>query len=324
MRCVLLLFVVIAGLATVLSAAAPDPAQARASGCAAKKGKAKRACMTRDARRRATAHRKAKSPVPNVVTAAAGPTPAPAPTPASAPAVTPPAATVTTWRPVGSQPLSDADAAAGVRPAPETRPGNAVANGYRPSAAELNLFRNGQTDGYGRTALTYNRLTAHVTGGFSGTTDEILQWAARKWGIPEDVVRAVAANESWWSMAQLGDARTVIDAGSYPEQSRIAGTSDVYQSLGIMQVKWTPQGLHPGTEPLRWRSTAFNADYWGAVVRYYFDGLCDWCGSGYAAGQERNSIGAWYNPSPWGTGSQTYQDHVGALLAAPPWALIGF
>jgi hypothetical protein len=194
-----------------------------------------------------------------------------------------------------------------VRPASESRPANAAANAYRPTAAELNLFRNGQTDRYGRTALQYHALTAYVTGGFSGSTDEILQWVARKWGIPEDVVRAVAANESSWSMSQLGDL-----------------LNGVYESLGIMQIKWRSTGLHQGTDPLRWKSTAFNADYWGAVVRYYYDGLCDWCGAGYAAGQAWNSIGAWYNPSPWGAASQTYQDHVRERLAQRPWAQAGF
>ena len=88
----------------------------------------------------------------------------------------------------------------------------------------------------------YNPLTARVTGGFAGTTDEILQWVAHKWGIPEDVVRAVAVNESSWKMSMLGDRRTVSNPLAYPAQSRIAGTSDVYQSLGIMQIKWTPRG----------------------------------------------------------------------------------
>jgi autotransporter family porin len=35
-----------------------------------------------------------------------------------------------------------------------------------------------------------------VTGNFTGTTDEIIQWAAHKWGIDEDVVRSVATAES--------------------------------------------------------------------------------------------------------------------------------
>ncbi len=94
-------------------------------------------------------------------------------------------------------------------------------------------FRIGRVDRYGRTMLDFNPLTAHVTGGFSGTTDEILQWAAHKWGIPEDVIRAAAVTESNWNMSHLGDRRAVPDPSIYPAYSRVAGTSDVYESLGI-------------------------------------------------------------------------------------------
>src|SRR5207248_1560723 len=105
---------------------------------------------------------------------------------------------------------------------------------------------------------------AAVSGNFVGTTDEILQWVSYKWGIPLDVVRAVAQNESNWRMSMLGDAATVPDASAYPAYSRISPTS-VYQSLGIMQVKWKADGsLHVGTDPLRYESTAFNVDYWAA------------------------------------------------------------
>ena len=41
-------------------------------------------------------------------------------------------------------------------------------------------------------------LYRRVTGNFTGTTDEIIQWAACKWGIDEDIVRAQMAKESWW------------------------------------------------------------------------------------------------------------------------------
>jgi len=225
--------------------------------------------------------------------------------------------------------LSDARAASRVRPVGEVRLDNADENAYRPSAGELEAFRTGQVDRYGRTQLEYNPLTARVTGGFSGTTDEILQWVAHKWGIPEDVVRAVAVNESYWHHLWrpgngLGDRHTVFDQSPYPDFSRIAGTGDVYQSLGIMQIKWTPEGLHQGTEPLRWKSTAFNVDYWGAVVRYYYDGLCYWCGPDYSAGQEWASIGAWYSPSPWATSSTAYVQSAKTHTTQRPWTRPGF
>ena len=50
---------------------------------------------------------------------------------------------------------------------------------------------------------TYNPLwdtwlLPRVDGRFTGTTDEILQWAACKWGLPDNLIRADAAVESTW------------------------------------------------------------------------------------------------------------------------------
>ncbi len=71
--------------------------------------------------------------------------------------------------------MSDGEAASRVRPPAESRPDNVDENTYRPSAAELDSFRNGQVDRYGRTALQYNPLTAHSTFGFSrrGSADGV-------------------------------------------------------------------------------------------------------------------------------------------------------
>ena len=46
---------------------------------------------------------------------------------------------------------------------------------------------------------------ARVTGNFTGTTTEIFQWAACKWGIDEDTIRAAAVQESSWRMSMVGD-----------------------------------------------------------------------------------------------------------------------
>jgi hypothetical protein len=82
------------------------------------------------------------------------------------------------------------------------------------------------------------------------------------------VLRAVAVIESNWNQQGVGDRRDGVDASQYPPLSRI-DSDCVYESLGITQVKWRPDGsLNPGAEPLRWKPTAFNADFWGASVRY--------------------------------------------------------
>jgi hypothetical protein len=210
-----------------------------------------------------------------------------------------------------------------VVPHAESRPGNGGANHYVPTSSELTAFHNAvyqSGPNAGRRADANNPLLRYVSGGFTGTTDEILQWAAYKWSISPDVLRAVAVIESNWNQQALGDRRDGVDASQYPQQSRIDSDS-VYESLGITQVKWRADGsLNPGAEPLRWKSTAFNADYWGASARYYYDGLCNWCGSGYAAGQLWESIGAHFSPYPWrNQGQLDYIDRVKAVLAARGW-----
>ena len=49
------------------------------------------------------------------------------------------------------------------------------------------------------------RYAWRIDGNFTGTTDEIIQWAACKWGFDEDTVRAQAVQESYWRQDGLGD-----------------------------------------------------------------------------------------------------------------------
>jgi hypothetical protein len=253
-------------------------------------------------RSRVSRHRRSRKRKPTLVIVTRPSPPAPGP--------------VKSWRPAGSPPLSDAAAKRLVVPRAEIRPANAMANHYLPTSFELAAFHR---------AGSFNPLEKYVSGGFTGTTDEILQWGSHKWGIPEDQFRAAAATESWWRQGGMGDRHDGVNAALYPAQSRIDSDS-VYETLGLMQIKWRPDGsLHPGTEPLRWKSTAFSVDYWGATIRYYYDGLCSWCGGSYGRAQAWESIGAHYNPSPWrNAGMLDYIATVKGDLAARVWQRPGF
>jgi hypothetical protein len=212
---------------------------------------------------------------------------------------------------------------------PETIPSNAVANQTMPTAAQLQTFYS-SVESWGPSILAVNPYDQYVTGHYTGTTDEIIQWAAWKWGIPADWLRAQYVQESDWNQAQLGDLTTVSPAwyDQYPPQARVPGTDDeVYESMGISQIKWQPQNeMNPGTEPMRWESTAFAADYEAATLRYYYDnpdGLTAAtypAGSGYTAGDAWDSLGAWYEPSPWrNAGQLNYESSVQQLLADRAW-----
>jgi hypothetical protein len=242
-------------------------------------------------------------------------------------------------------PLSDHAAAALVTPEPETRPDNdkpfaingvrhAAPNVYVPSAAQLRAFRSSKTSAE-EPALKFNPYFRYVDGkdGMKNpTTDDLIQWAAHKWGIPEDWLKAEFVQESYWSMYQLGDEETVSQAQytAYPFQSRVPGTLNVYQSLGITQERWAPDGsVGVGAEPLRWESEAFNLDYQASVVRFFYDdpdgARSSWGDKTYAPCEKWNSIGGWFNPYPWANAGQAgYIQDVQRDLATRAWRSSSF
>jgi len=239
------------------------------------------------------------------------------------------ATTVVSWSPPGTKPLPDAEAAGLVSPAREVRPANKRANRYLPSSRQLDAFRRARTS-HGQTMVEFNPLYRYVTGRPKGlrraTTDELIQWVSHKWGIPTNVIRAQMVVESHWRQGFMGDPEHVPADwyGRYPRQSRARG-SDVFESLGIAQVKWRPDGsVGAGTEPLRWRSTAFNLDYYGATLRFFYDGDCRWCGPGYGPGQASNSVAAWYSPDPWNNGdARGYLRRVQQAIGSRAWTRLG-
>jgi hypothetical protein len=195
----------------------------------------------------------------------------------------------------GFGPLSDAEAAARVNNTSwEPRRGNAQENQRRPDEDQIEEFR--------RRSEMVNRR--YVTGRYRGTTDEILQWAARKWGFDPDLFRAVAAVESYWNMSAVGDGGL---------------------SFGIFQMKRT----YHCCLPLSARYTAFNADYYGAILRAYYDGRQTWLndverGERYQAGDVWGSVGSWF-AGRWRTAEALdYIHRVQRTLRDEPWNERGF
>jgi hypothetical protein len=239
----------------------------------------------------------------------------------------------TVWAPVRAAPRSDAAAAALVAHRPELRAANAGANAYVPSGSELAAFHSARNS-YGEAESYFNPLRRYVTGRSTlahSSTDDLIQWTAHKWGIPEDVVRAQMAVESWWHQSVMGDLTTESNPGAFPAFSCPNGGPRCYESLGVAQDRWRPDGsLNPGSEPLRWKSTAFNLDLYGANIRFYYDGYAAQWGpgmtaNGYTAGQDWMSIGAHFNPYPWNSqGQRDYIVKVKSYLAQRIWATPDF
>lgn len=169
-------------------------------------------------------------------------------------------------RGVGSPALSDWEAASRVERKREIRWSNDWNNRRTPADWELRDFRS-------RSDMPYKD---RVTGNFTGTTDEIIQWAAHKHGIDEDTFKAVARQESYWRMTENGDGG---------------------DSFGLMQMRRPYHCCLPYMKD----STAFNVDYYGAIIRSYYDGRQTWLntvggnGWGYGSGDLWGAVGAWFS-----------------------------
>jgi hypothetical protein len=164
-----------------------------------------------------------------------------------------------------------------------------------------------------------------VDGRFSGTTDEILQWGACKWGLDEDLLRARAAEESGWRQSSSGDGT------SDPRLCNSFGLSaPCDQSYGILQIKASAGDGYLNTYPYSQRSTAFNVDYSSAWLRGCFDGYDTWLNDEstvnrrYVSGDLWGCVGAWYSGRWHDPSAETYINSVKKRLANKDWVKRGF
>ena len=203
------------------------------------------------------------------------PTPTPSPAPTSPPAPPPAASAYFATLPPGSALPSEAECASRVRPAPEIRAINIEANATR--------------------GTNPNDEFPRVTGNFVGTTDEIIQWAACKWGVDEDLVRAQMSVESWWRQNTRGDF-TTDQSRCHPDVQTTSGPCG--ESVGIGQVKFFFHGsAYEDSNAIN--STAYNIDYTYQRWRLCFDGELTWLnnnerGREYAAGDAWGCAGVWF------------------------------
>jgi autotransporter family porin len=256
-----------------------------------------------------------RAPSPNPGTTGGGPNPGGGTTPSyfstvpSSQAGTPPAGI----------PRSDSTCAAAVTPTPENRPQNTTANHTvppSPSAVDWGTALNYWTD--------FVADRNHVTGNYTGTTDEILQWTSCKWGIDVNIVRADAVIESSWDQSTVGDNCGVAGEASY----------------GLLQVKnkdCSGNWIHGGW-PYTQNDSALDVDYWGARLRACFDGAFynggQWLYNGQTIAQVIaqhgedyalwGCVGSWFSGGWYDSGAQAYITKVQADYQSKPWLKPGF
>jgi hypothetical protein len=187
---------------------------------------------------------------------------------------------------------------------------------------------------------------AGVKGDFTGSTDDIMRWAACRYGVDEDVVRAQGMTESHWDQGEPGDKRTTqsqcVQPGftalwnttiAEPDGSSVSCPNCCFQSWSLWQTKIYYETT---TWPMIMQSTPFAADYRYATQRACMNGD----NSTYFASQGSNTyasdiaafkaggpsdrvlwgcIGTHYSGGWYDSGAQSYITETQSHLAAHDW-----
>jgi hypothetical protein len=168
-----------------------------------------------------------------------------------------------------------------------------------------------------------NYILDRITGHFTGTTDEIFQWAAAKWGLPDNLFRTIAYMESDWYQSNSGDY--VYDRGKCPPGYKRLPCPVTFGIVGIKSPDW------PGIFPWNRNSTAVALDVLGGWLRGCYEGWTWWLRDHgnqsrgvYRAGDIWGCVGAWYSGN-WhdgpirGHGGENYSLRAEDWFKVCPW-----
>jgi len=209
----------------------------------------------------------------------------------------------------------------------EPRPSNAKANHTEPDPAAVRKSLTSRPRGDGTTyASRYNTwLLPRVSGQHTGTTDENIQWAACKWGISDNLLRAMAAAESTWYQGLRESNGSCVEkrgCGDMVERATPASRTfctelnrfgydysrdygdgvcpRTFSIIGVMSWQdpdWGPMAQNQnGTFPFNRDSTAFALDYAASHLRGCMEGWIVWLSNrdGYEKGDVWGCVGVWY------------------------------
>lgn len=237
----------------------------------------------------------------------------------------------------------------------EPRPENRLANHTIPSASSVassfKIRPRSRVDG------TYRKrwdrwLLPRVDGHFKGTTDEIFQWAACKWGLSDDVLRSIAVLEStWYQYVTRPNGTCVVEEGCGDIFSKASRASRTYcEALSKVghhdyQPQFGGRGLCPRTFSIagvmawddpawqapapRWRgnqngtfpfsrnSTAFAVDYLGSYLRGCYEGWIIWLHP--HPGDIWGCVGSWYSGDWHSAAADRYVDQVRSTIKRRTW-----
>jgi hypothetical protein len=193
-------------------------------------------------------------------------------------------------------------------------------------------------------------LLPRIDGQFTGTTDEIFQWGACKWGLSDNMLRAIADQESTWYQYETypsGRCVKYYSCGDFFGSSSAASTvfcnaiarygydyqrdygsglcPQTFSIVGIKSYQAPSWGQMPdnqnGTFPFSRNSTAFAVDYIGSYLRGCYEGWEHWLRSvgNYAPGDVWGCVGSWFSGDWHDSGAENYVSHARSSLTNHVW-----
>lgn len=205
-------------------------------------------------------------------------------------------------------------------PSTELQPANSTANHTVPTTSQLSSFHSNPTFIGDLSAADYQR----IDGNFKGTTDQIIRWAACKWGLDENAMRAEAWEETdapvhAWAQAQVGDW-TTVQANCHAGAWNGWNGSGCWKSYGIFQVQPLTWNVWPEVQS----TTAFNVDFRSGYQRACMNGHVRGLGTSYPGSSDTNErfwgcMGEWYSGAWNDTGALYYISLVQKWVSSEPW-----
>jgi hypothetical protein len=195
-------------------------------------------------------------------------------------------------------------------------------------------------------------LLPRVDGDFTGTTDEMFQWAACKWGLSDNMLRAIAVREStWYQYLTRRDGTCVVDRGcgdifthaDAASRTYCAGLANVghhdyqpqfggaglcpktFSIVGVMawdDPAWEAparrwRGNQNGTFPFSRSSTAFAVDYLASYLRGCYEGWITWLHP--HGGDIWGCVGSWYSGGWHTRAANRYIKEIRSTVRRRPW-----
>jgi autotransporter family porin len=203
----------------------------------------------------------------------------------------------------------------------EQRTDNTPFNKVLPTAAQIGQLSSwGNPQGFAAAAMPMGK---RVSGNFTGTTDEILQWAACKWGFDEDFVRADSYQANGWHQGSVSGwtTTTSLCPSGGPIRAGMGG-SECAQVFGLFGLTWQ---FHKSAWPMIHDSTPFTVDYSLALQRVCFEGWDSYfkgvgpAGNVYGPNDEFGCAASFYTGGWYDFSTIQQVNHIRDALSSKPW-----